>query len=214
MRVIVPGAVVGILVVAAGSAPSGEPAAKVVVTGTVFVSDAAKGGRQPLASAVVDIAGLPPDLAPPPKGAVSVVFKDKRMVPPVSAAAVKQPVAFTQADKFDYRIWYAHSAIPPAGATAPSPTPPHTAKFDVPGLVLVRCVVNPEARGYVVVTDSSQHAVTDERGQFRLPHPLPPGTYPIRAWRPDHEKAEAMVRASGAENPQVVEVVIQRRLGR
>lgn len=213
MRAIVSGVGTAILVIA-GPAPSDEPAAKVTLAGTAFVADAANGERRPLASAVVSIVGLPPDLAPAPKGAVSVVFKDKGIVPPVSAAVAKQPVAFTQADKFDYRLWYEYSAVPLAGATAPSPTPPHTTKFDLPGVVFVRCTINPEARGYVVVTDSSQHAITNERGEFRLPHPLPPGAYPVRAWHPDHGKAETMVRVSGKENPQAVEVVISRRLGR
>jgi hypothetical protein len=52
---------------------------------------------------------------------------------------------------------------------------------NTPGIVEARDSKYPTTRGYIAVFDHPYHAVTDERGVFRIDS-LPPGTYTMKVW--------------------------------
>jgi hypothetical protein len=69
---------------------------------------------------------------------------------------------------------------------------------DKPGIVEARDSKFPSTRGFIAVFDHPYHAVTDERGVFRIDS-LPPGTYTMKVWHEGMAAAreERVVVAAG-----------------
>jgi plastocyanin len=64
-------------------------------------------------------------------------------------------------------------------------------KFDQPGVAALLCNVHPEMSGYVVVSPTPYHAVTDKSGSYKIEN-VPDGQYSVVAW---HEGAKSQSKA-------------------
>ena len=62
-----------------------------------------------------------------------------------------------------------------------------TRRLTTPGVVRVLCDTHRHMAGWLVVHDSPYHAVTDERGAFRIDG-VPPGTYAIAMWHEGYRR--------------------------
>lgn len=60
------------------------------------------------------------------------------------------------------------------------------------GVVEVHCNIHPEMSATIKVVDTSYHAVTGRNGRFRIDK-VPPGTYPITAWRHHGQEARGTI---------------------
>ena len=144
---------------------------------TVTVRD---GDGRPVADAVVVLDGGPPHApaARPPRAQIHQ--RNQAFVPQVLAVRVgtvvefpnDDPVlhhvySFSPAKTFDLRL-YGQAEVP-------------TVIFDKPGVVALGCNIHDSMRGYVYVTESPLHAVTDASGTARF-NALPEGEYSLSAW--------------------------------
>jgi plastocyanin len=64
-------------------------------------------------------------------------------------------------------------------------------KFDQPGVAALLCNVHPEMSGYVVVSPTPYHALTDKSGSYKIEN-VPDGQYSVVAW---HEGAKSQSKA-------------------
>lgn len=64
--------------------------------------------------------------------------------------------------------------------------------LDKPGVVEVTCNIHGWMKGWVVVTDSPYHAVTDEKGRFVIKG-VPAGTYTLKLWHEGFGEKEMKV---------------------
>jgi plastocyanin len=64
-------------------------------------------------------------------------------------------------------------------------------KFDQPGVAALLCNVHPEMSGYVVVSPTPYHALTDKSGNYKIEN-VPDGQYSVVAW---HEGAKSQSKA-------------------
>jgi plastocyanin len=64
-------------------------------------------------------------------------------------------------------------------------------KFDQPGVAALLCNVHPEMAGYVVVSPTPYHAMTDKSGNYKIEN-VPDGQYNVVAW---HEGAKSQSKA-------------------
>lgn len=64
-------------------------------------------------------------------------------------------------------------------------------KFDQPGVAALLCNVHPEMSGYVVVSPTPYHALTDKSGSYKIEN-VPDGQYNVVAW---HEGAKSQSKA-------------------
>jgi len=64
-------------------------------------------------------------------------------------------------------------------------------KFDQPGVAALLCNVHPEMSGYVVVSPTPYHAVTDKSGNYKIEN-VPDGQYNVVAW---HEGAKSQSKS-------------------
>ena len=67
--------------------------------------------------------------------------------------------------------------------------------FDTPGVVVVRCEIHPGMKAYILILDTPHFAVPDASGEFSLPN-IPPGTYELASWHPDHGNQSQTVTVS------------------
>lgn len=58
-------------------------------------------------------------------------------------------------------------------------------KFDKPGTIVVRCEIHPGMKAYILILDTPFFTVPSKAGAYTLPN-IPPGTYELTAWHPDH----------------------------
>jgi hypothetical protein len=81
-----------------------------------------------------------------------------------------------------------------------------TKRLTRPGVIRVLCDAHPHMSAWIIVHDSPYHAVTDERGTYRIDG-VPPGTYRVSMWhqgfrvrgtdkdgRPVHDEPRALTR--------------------
>ena len=156
------------------------------VSGKVELTDSkATGSREKDASGVVvwlePLAGAAQS-APVPPG--SMAHKKKTFVPHVIAIRTGSKVSFPNLDPFF------HNAFSNYGGQAfdIGLHPPGSARevtFRRPGVVRLFCNIHPTMSAVIVVLDSPYFAVTDAKGDFRIPAP-PPGDYRVRVF---HEQA-------------------------
>jgi plastocyanin len=64
-------------------------------------------------------------------------------------------------------------------------------KFDQPGVAALLCNVHPEMSGYVIVSPTPYHALTDKSGTYKIEN-VPDGQYNVVAW---HEGAKSSSKA-------------------
>jgi plastocyanin len=106
-------------------------------------------------------------------------------------------VVFPNNDKVDHNV-FSLSRTAPFNLGTYKPGQKKSVRFDVPGIVELRCDVHAEMMAYIMVLKNPYVAVTDKAGNFQIPDPswlksagitgaetIPPGTYRLKTW---HEK--------------------------
>jgi plastocyanin len=158
---------------------SGRPAAEVVVM-------------------VVPAAGTP---APAPDG-ITIVQRDNRFEPYVTAIPAGTRVLFSNRDRYDHHVRSLGSgpmgAVPPAksfelrlgGVQAGVKASTAEVMFDSPGSVVLGCHIHGSMRGHLFIATTPWVAVTDDFGRATL-RGLPDGAAELRLWHPDQLAAQA-----------------------
>lgn len=162
---------------------SGEPAEFVVVT---LTPSSAWAPRPP-----------PPD--------VTIVQRDIRFEPYVTAVPAGTNVRFVNRDSYDHHV----RSLPggPLGAVAPvkqfefrlpaikrgQAEATVEQRFELPGTVVLGCHLHGSMRGHLHVTSSPWVAVTDASGRARL-EGLPDGQANLVLWHPDQLVAQPAVQ--------------------
>lgn len=145
----------------------------------VTVRDAATG--RALTEAVVEVFV---ETAPPPDddGAAQVVQRDKTFVPHVTAVPVGGVVAFPNRDTTRHHVFSFSPAKTFEIKLYLEDTPPPIA-FERAGVVVLGCNIHDHMLAFIVVSEATAHAVTDNDGRARLDS-LPPGEHRLRVWHP------------------------------
>ena len=108
--------------------------------------------------------------------------QDRRFVPQVLVVDTGTNVEFPNSDHVSHQVYSFSPARPfqlPLYKGAPHPP----VQFSTPGLVVLGCNIHDEMVGYIMVTDSPFHGITDAAGAARV-REVPPGTYRVTAWGP------------------------------
>jgi plastocyanin len=69
-------------------------------------------------------------------------------------------------------------------------------KFDNPGAIPLLCNVHQEMSGYIVVTRTPYHAMTDKSGEYKIEN-IPDGSYTVVAWHEGAKQQSKQVAVSG-----------------
>ncbi|HXY23627.1 MAG TPA: carboxypeptidase regulatory-like domain-containing protein [Candidatus Acidoferrum sp.] len=69
-------------------------------------------------------------------------------------------------------------------------------KFDNVGVVPLLCIAHPEMSGYVIVTPTPYHAVTDKDGNYKIDN-IPDGDYTLFVWHEGAKNASKAVKVAG-----------------
>jgi hypothetical protein len=75
-------------------------------------------------------------------------------------------------------------------------------RFDVPGLVVLRCDIHEHMRGLILVVDTPYFVITDPDGRYRLAG-LPAGHHTLKVWLNSHSTLERPVDVRGDETLRV-----------
>jgi hypothetical protein len=75
-------------------------------------------------------------------------------------------------------------------------------RFDVPGLVVLRCDIHEHMRGLILVVDTPYIVITDPDGRYRLAG-LPAGHHTLKVWLNSHSTLERPVDVRGDETLRV-----------
>ncbi len=130
--------------------------------------------------AVVYLVGTFPAPAVPP--VAQVIQKGLTFVPALLPVQVGTRVEFPNLDDTYHNIFsYSAPKRFDLGRYRPDEKPVPFQKFDVPGLVTLRCDIHDHMRGLILVLATPYFAVTDAEGRYRLPG-LPAGRYTLKVW--------------------------------
>jgi len=142
------------------------------------VAGEVRSGGKPLANAVVWLEATESRSVPTHP---LIDQRNLQFAPQVLAVRVGTTVAFPNSDRVFHNVFSFRDGkrfdlgLYPAGATM-------RVTFDKPGVSRLFCNIHPGMAGYVVSVDTPYHAVSDRRGQFRIPA-VPVGAYTFHAWR-------------------------------
>jgi len=166
-------------------------------------ADAAHGELQPLPP-VVWLTGEfgTPAVAEP--DTVVVGQRDKLFVPGALAVRTGTVVRFPNNDPFYHNVFSYSGPRFDLGRYAPGTS--REVRLDEPGVVEVYCEIHGSMRAVVVVTDHEYAAVANDDGTFRI-EDVPPGTYTLRSYHPDHGSAEVSVSVTAGSNVRVTTVL-------
>jgi plastocyanin len=143
-----------------------------------FTAQIVDAGGQPVAGAVLSLAGAPLINA----AGVAVMDQiDKQFMPAVLAVATGTHVTFPNSDDIRHQV-YSFSPAKRFELRLYEGTPSTPVTFDQPGLVVLGCNIHDWMLGYIYVTDDPWFAVSDEQGRVQLD--VPTGTYPSTLWHP------------------------------
>jgi plastocyanin len=147
--------------------------------------------------------------------------RDLTFVPHVLPVLVGSNVQFPNDDKVAHNV-FSLSRTKPFNLGSYGPGVSKSVLFDKAGVVELRCDVHAEMSAYILVMENPYWAVTDEKGQFKIPDQaylaqhgikglkdLPPGTYVVKTWNEKLKTQEATV-----EVPKDGEVTLQLDLTR
>lgn len=105
----------------------------------------------------------------------------KTFEPSVMAVTVNSTVSFPNLDPFYHNVFsYSKTKRFDLGKYSESQTKFVT--FDRPGIVQVFCEIHYSMRAYVHVLETNYFAVSDQNGNFSIPH-VPKGDYVITVWQ-------------------------------
>jgi len=130
--------------------------------------------------AVVDLAGTFP--APAALPVQQVAQKNFAFLPALLPVQAGTTVAFPNLDNTYHNIFsYSPAKRFDLGRYRSDERPIPTVRFDVPGLVVLRCDIHEHMRGLILVLDTPHFVVTDPDGRYRLGG-LPAGRYTLKVW--------------------------------
>jgi len=69
-------------------------------------------------------------------------------------------------------------------------------KFDDVGVVPLLCIAHPEMAGYLIVTPTPYHAVSDKEGNYKIDN-VPDGQYTVVAWHEGAKNSSQSVTVKG-----------------
>lgn len=111
-----------------------------------------------------------------------VAQKDMTFVPMLLPIQRGTRVEFPNLDDTYHNIFsYSPAKRFDLGRYRPDERPIPSVRFDVSGLVVLRCDIHEHMRGLILVVDTPHFVVTDPDGHYRL-EGLPPGRYTLKAW--------------------------------
>ncbi len=128
--------------------------------------------------------------------AVVVDQRNLQFVPRVQAVALRGSIVFRNSDR------EAHNVNSQSGCCAfnfmirPELEAPPVTPAE-PGLVRLLCNIHQQMRGYVMVCPSSQFAVSDAEGHFRIAH-VPDGVHKLVVWQEYSKPLTHQVTVAGA----------------
>lgn len=123
--------------------------------------------------------------------------KNLSFFPHIMPIPVGSTVEFPNNDKVDHNV-FSLSRTSPFNLGSYKPEESKSIRFDKAGIIELRCDVHAEMIAYIMVLKNPYIALTDSKGQFRIPDPkwaadaglpviedLPAGSYRLKIW---HEK--------------------------
>ncbi len=167
------------------------------VKGTITI------GGSPASGVVVSIEGLPEEylksrLSNMKPERAQIDQRDGKFIPRVLPVRVGTTVNFPNNDDAWHNVFSTSDAkkfnlgLYPPGKT-------RNVTFNKPGVVRILCNVHPHMEAYVVVKEHPFFAVSDSRGNYRLPA-IPVGRYRLEIWHPElGTKVEPFNMARGGE---------------
>ena len=115
---------------------------------------------------------------------VEMKQKDEMFIPYVLPIQAGTSVSFPNEDAFYHNVFSVMSGERfDLGRYAKGETT--IQKFDKPGTIVVRCEIHPGMKAYILILDTPFFTVPSKSGTYTLPN-IPPGTYELIAWHPDH----------------------------
>lgn len=161
---------------------------------------------KPLAQAVVALEPLSGKAPAKPLGSIEIGQLKRQFVPQVTAVTVGTPVVFSNFDTVRHHV-YSFSATKTFELKLYAGVPNKPIVFDKPGIAIVGCNIHDQMAAWIVVLDTSLHAVSGDNGRARIDG-LAPGSYRLRAWHPglpmDAEWPSTTVRVDAADLDQTM----------
>jgi plastocyanin len=170
------------------------------ITGTVKVR-----GLPSPANVLVYVAKAPAANVDLSGAKFSMDQRDLTFIPHVLPVLVGSNVQFPNNDKVAHNV-FSLSRTKPFNLGSYGPGVSKTVLFDKAGVIELRCDVHAEMSAYILVMENPYWAVTDEKGQFKIPdqgylaqhgikgiNDLPPGTYVVKTWNEKLKTQEATV---------------------
>ncbi|MGE0159646.1 MAG: carboxypeptidase regulatory-like domain-containing protein [Gemmatimonadales bacterium] len=157
--------------------------------------------------AIAYLVGAVPGAASAADARAVMSQRDTAFVPAVVAVRAGGTVAFPNGDQFFHNVFSYSSAQRfdlgryPQGESK-------EVTFRQPGIVEVFCEVHEFMRGAILVAESPFHAMVGDDNRFRLSG-VPPGTYTLAVWHPDHQPVEQRVEVRAGEVSRV-EISLRR----
>ena len=135
-----------------------------------------------LRNAVVSLAKAPGlGLKEPVPVAIELDQKECIFVPHVVVAPINAPVLFLNTDRLLHNLHSTSKANPRFNRAQPKGRTIQMA-FKAPEIIQIECDLHTWMSAWVVVSDHSFYAVTDEHGAFVLDN-VPPGSYTLQVWQ-------------------------------
>ena len=139
----------------------------------------------------------------PSSAAVEMAQRDLAFVPMLLAVQVGTTVDFPNFDNTYHNIFsYSPAKRFDLGRYRSDERPVPSQRFDVPGLVVLRCDIHEHMRGLILVVDTPYFVITDTEGRYRLVG-LPAGHYMLKAWLDSRSTLEHPVDLRGDETLRV-----------
>lgn len=145
---------------------------------------------------------LPASGLPPPRPEmVTIMQRDSRFDPYVTAIPTGTTVRFVNQDRYDHHVRSLGTgpmgAVPPAksfelrlGGVQSGAQARAEVSFDAPGSVVLGCHIHGSMRGHLFIAGTPWVAVTDDFGRATL-RGLPDGAAELRLWHPDQLSGQA-----------------------
>jgi len=153
--------------------------ARAVVAAELSVTVRDNAGR-PFAGAVV--VAEPLTRAPPAAAPLKAEMDQRNLqfVPNLLVIRTGTSVSFPNSDQVWHQV-YSFSGAKTFQLSLYAGRAHRPVVFDKPGLVTLGCNIHDGMIGYIYVTDSPWHGLTDQNGQLRFAH-LPAGNYTVKVW--------------------------------
>jgi plastocyanin len=139
----------------------------------------------------------------PPIATVQMAQRDLAFVPTLLPVQVGTRVDFPNFDDTFHSIFsYSPAKRFDLGRYRSDERPVPSQRFDVPGLVVLRCDIHEHMRGLILVVDTPYFVITDPDGRYRLAG-LPAGHHTLKVWLNSRSTLERPVDVRGDETLRV-----------